>query len=194
MGGDFQALSCGVPGYIVQVASELSEDAYRGRVAELRANNQLPAGTHYLTDEGDCGLFTVQSSLWVLYTGPFTSVPDACPTRLTSPPDAFIKGTTDGTRKEYFSCMCVTDVARMPTLPGAAQDAVWVGELQRALRTKLDYDVGQIDADAGVAARWGEYTSGTAGAVARFNADNGLGGGTTVDGQTWSALKSAACA
>lgn len=130
----------------------------------------------------------------MLYTVPFASVPDACPTRLTSPPDAFIKGTTDDTRREYFSCMCVTDVARMPALPGAAQDAVWVGELQRALRTKLDYDVGQIDADAGVPARWGEFTSGTADAVALFNADNGLGGRTTVDGQTWNALKSAACA
>lgn len=63
MGGDFQALNCGVPGYIVQVASELSQDAFQGRVAELRSNNQLPAGTHYLTDEGDCGLFTVQSDL-----------------------------------------------------------------------------------------------------------------------------------
>lgn len=190
MGGGFQALSCGTNGYIVQVASELNEAAYRARVAQVRAASQLPVGAHYLTGDGDCGLFTVQDSLWVLYTGPFASPADACPTRLQSPADAFIKGTTDGTKQLYFGCLCVTDVARMPAITTVGQTDVWVGELQRALRVKLEYDVGDID---GPPPTWGVYTDGTAAAVARFQSSSGLAATGRVDGATWQQIKNGSC-
>ena len=190
MGGDYQALPCGTNGYIVQVASELSEAAYQARVAQVRAANQLPAGAHYLTADGDCGLFTAQSSLWVLYTGPFASAADACPTRLQSPADAFIKGTTDSSKQLYFGCLCVTDVAGMPAITAVGQTNVWVGELQRALRVKLEYDVGDID---GPPPTWGVYTDGTAAAVARFQSSVGLPGSGQVDSATWRQIQNGSC-
>ena len=192
MGGDFQPLPCNTDGFIVQVASELSEAAFQQRIAVIRAAGQLPPGARYLTDEGDCGLFTAQQQLWVLYTGPFATPAHACPTRLQSPTDSFIKGITKSTKQEYFACLCVTSVAAMPPVGPGTSGASGSAELQRALRTKLKDNVGDID---GPPSLWGVYTAETASAVARFQSDSGLSRPDRLaDEATWQQLQSQSCA
>ncbi|HEY4991150.1 MAG TPA: peptidoglycan-binding domain-containing protein, partial [Nakamurella sp.] len=135
------------------------------------------------------GLFTAQQDLWVLYAGPFDSVAAACPARLASPPDALVKGITEDTKLTYFGCICVTQVAQLPSIsPGAS--GVWVGELQRALRVKLKRSVGDID---GPPSLWGSYTSQTQDAVTQFQSDVGLPATGVVDAATWTALVGASC-
>ena len=181
-------------GYIVQVASELDRPAFERRIAELRAAGQLPAGVKWAETSSSCKIFTAQVNVLVLYAGPFASPADACPARLASPADAFIKGTTPDVTS-VISCVCPADPNSLPKITTVGQRNVWVGELQRVLGGKLDYDVGDINADpaAGDPGRWGIYTDETAAAVGRFQADNNLAQSRQVDSTTWSALRAQGC-
>jgi len=194
MGGARADITC-EPGYIVLVASDTDKASFVDRVAELRTLNQMPDGTKWTETQSSCSIFTTQTNAYVLYTGPFANPYDACRTRLASPPDAFIKGTTSGTATEYISCLCPQEHTGLPDITTVAQQGVWVGELQRILGAKLGYDVGSINADpsAGVASRWGIYTPETAAAVGRFQSDNNLPMTQHVDAVTWAALKAAQC-
>jgi Putative peptidoglycan binding domain len=131
----------------------------------------------------------------VLYAGPFASPYDACAARLASPPDAFIKGTTPETSQQFVSCLCPATVTDLPAITSVGQQGVWIGELQRVLGGRLDYDVGPINADAaaGNPGQWGTYTADTAAAVGRFQAASGLNRTKQVDAVTWGALKAQAC-
>jgi hypothetical protein len=194
MGGPRADIACG-GGYIVQVASELDATTFSNRVAQIRAANTLPAGTKWAETSTSCPIFTTQSNVLVLYAGPFASPYDACPARLSSPPDAFIKGTTPETSLQIVSCMCPASVTDLPAINAVGQHDVWVGELQRVLGSKLKYDVGSINADPSVGnpGQWGTYTAETAAAVGRFQADSGLNQTNQVDALTWGALKAQAC-
>lgn len=194
MGGPRLDIACG-DGYIVQVASELDTAAFTNRVAQLRAAGTLPPGTQWAQTSTSCSLFTTQSNVLVLYAGPFVSQYDACPARLASPPDAFIKSTNPQNVGQYVSCLCPAVVSTLPTINTVDQQNVWVGELQRVLGSKLDYDVGSINADpaAGNPGKWGTYTTDTAAAVGRFQRDNGLPITDQVDQATWSALQRNSC-
>jgi hypothetical protein len=194
MGGPRADIACG-GGYIVQVASELDATTFSNRVAQIRAANTLPAGTKWAETSTSCPIFTTQSNVLVLYAGPFASPYDACPARLSSPPDAFIKGTTPETSLQIVSCMCPASVTDLPAINAVGQHDVWVGELQRVLGSKLEYDVGSINADPSVGnpGQWGTYTAETAAAVGRFQADSGLNQTNQVDALTWGALKAQAC-
>jgi peptidoglycan hydrolase-like protein with peptidoglycan-binding domain len=194
MGGPNVPIGCG-SGYIVQVASELDTATFSGRVAELRSSGTLPTGTKWADTGSSCSIFTTQSNVLVLYAGPFASPYDACPARLASPPDAFIKGTTPDSSSQYISCLCPASAGQLPSVTTVGQQGVWVGELQRVLGSKLDYTIGSINADpaAGDPGRWGIYTAETAAAVGRFQNDNGLAATSQVDGSTWAALQRASC-
>jgi hypothetical protein len=194
MGGPNVPIGCG-SGYIVQVASELDTAAFSGRVAELRSSGTLPTGTKWADTNSSCSIFTSQSNVLVLYAGPFASPYDACPARLASPPDAFIKGTTPDSSSQYISCLCPAAAGQLPPVTTVGQQGVWVGELQRVLGSKLDYTIGSINADpaTGDPGRWGIYTAETAAAVGRFQNDNGLAATSQVDGSTWAALQRASC-
>lgn len=194
MGGPNAAIGCGT-GYIVQVASELDTTTFQNRVATLRASGTLPAGTKWAETASSCSIFTTQQNVLVLYAGPYASPYDACPARLTSPADAFIKGTTPDTATQYVSCLCPASTSALPTVTTVGQQGVWVGELQRVLGSKLDYTIGSINADpaTGDPGRWGIYTAETAAAVGRFQNDNGLPATSQVDAATWSALQRATC-
>jgi len=196
MGGPNVNIDCG-PSYIVQVASELDQAAFVARVAELRTLNQVPPGAKWAETHPSCSIFASSNSYFVLYAGPFTNPYDACAARLASPPDAFIEGTTPETASQYVTCMCPEqDIEMLPEIDHVGQQGVWVGELQRILRSEpLKYDVGQIDADPanGVASRWGIYTADTANAVGRFQAEHGLAVTQQANLNTWAALKAAQC-
>ena len=90
------AIPCG-NAYIVQVASELDQAAFAARVSAVQSANQLPPGAKWTQTSDSCAIFTSQINALVLYSGPYASPYDACPARLASPPDAFIKGTTPAT-------------------------------------------------------------------------------------------------
>ncbi|MGS0686182.1 peptidoglycan-binding domain-containing protein [Nakamurella sp. GG22] len=181
-------------GYIVQVASELDRPAFDRRITDLRTAGQLPAGVKWAETSSSCKIFTAQVNVLVLYAGPFASPADACPARLLSPADAFIKSTTPDVTT-VISCVCPADPNSLPKITTVGQRDVWVGELQRVLGAKLDYDVGEINADpaAGDAGRWGIYTDETAAAVGRFQADSNLPQSRQVDAATWSALRAQGC-
>lgn len=192
MGGDRADLVCGT-GYIVQIASELDQATFQSRVATLYAAGTLPAGARWTETSAGCSLFTNQANVYVLYAGPFALADQACPDRLASPPDAFIKSTDPATVGSFQSCLC-TGAAR-PDITAVGQQNVWVGELQRVLDAGLGYDVGAINADpaAGDPGRWGTYTEGTAAAVSRYQADQGLPVTGRVDAATWASLQNARC-
>ena len=194
MGGPKVDIPCG-PGYIVQVASELDPVAFARRVAEIRAAGTIPVASKWADAGSSCSLFTSQTNVLVLYAGPFASPYDACPARLASPPDAFIKGTTPETSTQYVSCLCPAVVTQLPAITTAGQQGVWVGELQRVLGSKLDYSVGAINANpaAGDLGRWGTYTAETAAAVGRFQRDNSIPITGQVDSTTWSTLQRSSC-
>ncbi len=181
-------------GYIVQVASELDRPTFDRRIEELRTAGQLPAGVKWAETNSSCKIFTAQVNVLVLYAGPFASPADACPARLASPADAFIKSTTPDVTT-VISCVCPADPNSLPKITTVGQRDVWVGELQRVLGGKLDYDVGEINADpaAGDPGRWGTYTDETAAAVGRFQADSNLPQSRQVDAATWSALRAQGC-
>lgn len=56
MGGDRSDIACG-SGYIVQIASELDQPTFAGRVAELRAAGTLPADARWTETASGCSLF-----------------------------------------------------------------------------------------------------------------------------------------
>jgi len=194
MGGPRADIACS-SGYIVQVASELDQPAFTARVAALRAAGTLPADAKWTETSSSCEIFTNQRNVLVLFAGPYVSVADACPARLSSPADAFIKTTDPATVGTFLSCLCPAAATALPAITTIGQQGVWVGELQRVLGAGLDYDVGNINADpgAGDPGRWGIYTSETAAAVGRFQADHGLPATGQVDAGTWSSLQNARC-
>lgn len=194
LGGPEKAIKC-APKYMVQVASASSTDALKVRVAELRAAGELPNKVHWAMTKDSCDIFAAQNNVAVLYAGPFDSPAAACPARLASPADAFIKGTTTATSTEYISCLCPAEVASLPRISKAGDTGVWVGELQRVLGAKLNYDVGEINGNpsAGVKPTWGIYTRPTADAVGRFQDESGLAVTKKVDAGTWAALQIAGC-
>lgn len=194
MGGPRADIACG-SGYIVQVASELDQPAFTARVAALRAAGILPADAKWTETSASCSIFTNQANVLVLYAGPYPSSDAACPARLASPADAFIKPTDTATVGTFLSCLCPAAATALPAITTVGQQGVWVGELQRVLGAGLDYDVGNINADPSVGdpGRWGIYTSETAAAVSRFQADHGLPATGQVDAGTWSSLQNARC-
>ena len=195
LGGPRVDIACAEGGYIVQVASELDPATFEQRISGLQAAGQLPPNAKWAEANASCAIFTSQVNVLVLYAGPFTSPYDACPARLASPPDAFIKGTTQASANVFVSCLCPATVAELPAVSTVGQQGVWVGELQRVLGTALDLDVGSINADSatGSPGSWGVYTAGTAAAVGAFQAANGLPVTDQVDAATWSALQTKIC-
>lgn len=195
LGGPRVDIGCAEGGYIVQVASELDPATFEQRVAQLRSVGQLPPDAKWAEANASCAIFTSQVNVLVLYAGPFGSPYDACPARLASPPDAFIKGTTTASAGDFISCLCPATASQLPTIAEVGQQDVWVGELQRVLGAALDYDVGAINADpaTGSPGRWGTYIAETATAVGKFQAANGLPVTDQVDTATWSALQSKTC-
>ena len=140
MGGPVQEIAC-APGYIVQIASGLDEASYVNRIAELRASGQLPANVFVAHTASSCAIFSSQTNTIVLYAGPFNGPYDGCDARLKAAPDSFIKGTTPETAHVFISCLCPTTVATLPTITAINQTGVWIGELQRVLGNKLNYDI-----------------------------------------------------
>ncbi|HEY5881299.1 MAG TPA: peptidoglycan-binding protein [Nakamurella sp.] len=194
MGGPRADIACG-SGYIVQVASELDQPAFTARVAALRATGTLPADVKWTETSSSCEIFTNQRNVLVLYAGPYASVADACPARLSSPADAFVKVADPAAVGTFRACLCPATAAALVPVTTVGQQDVWVGELQRVLGAGLDYNVGSINADPSIGdpGRWGTYTAETAAAVGRFQSDRGLPVTQQVDATTWSALQAAWC-
>jgi len=194
MGGPRADIACG-SGYIVQVASELDPAAFTARVAALRAAGTLPADSKWTETSASCGIFTNQANVLVLYAGPFATVADACPARLASPADAFVKAADPAAVGSFRACLCPAAAGSLVPITGVGQQGAWVGELQRVLGAGLDYNVGSINADPSVGdpGRWGTYTAETAAAVGRFQSDHGLPATRQVDAATWSALQTDWC-
>lgn len=185
MGGDLRPMVCSTAGYIVQIASELTEQAYRDRIASIRVANQLPAGAHYYTQDEDCNSYGTSGDFWVLYAGPFLRPSDACPSRLQSPPDAFIKGLRDDNRQHTLQCLCESAVEGIPQYESlAGRDSAWTGELQQALRS-MGYPVDQKD--------MGAYSEQTRHIVAKFQRIVSLPPSGEVDSDTWQRLKTITC-
>ncbi|GGL96631.1 peptidoglycan-binding domain-containing protein [Nakamurella endophytica] len=179
-------IGCG-SGWVVQLASELTPEAFRERVAALRAAGQLPAGARAAVSTASCRIFSNQANTYVLYAGPFGSPYDGCAARLAGPPDAYIKGDDPQRALDYVSCLCPADTARLPAVVASGQRGVWVGELQRSLAGHLGYRIGDLQG------HWGTYTAGTRAAVVRFQAAAGLPPTGRVDGSTWRAVRAAQC-
>jgi Putative peptidoglycan binding domain len=188
------AIPCG-NAYIVQVASELDQATFARRVSAVQLANQLPPGAKWTQTSDSCAIFTAQINALVPYSGPYASPFDACPARLASPPDAFIKGTTPDTANTYVSCLCPADASSLPAIRTVGELGVWIGELQRVLGSRLDYNVGSINADPSVGdpGRWGTYTADTAAAVGRLQRDAGLPVTSQVDAATWAVLRAQSC-
>jgi cell division septation protein DedD len=186
-GVPIQQISCS-DGYIVQLASELTSDAFAARVAGLKKQGLVPADAKAADSTKSCRLFTNQTNTLILYAGPFEHAYDACPDRLAGPYDAFIRGANPGTSGEFVSCICPATVRSLPTFFTLGTTNQWVGELQHMLAAHLRY---RID-DLGVGT-WGQYTPDTRRAVRRFQVDNGLPNTGRVDARTWRALQRAGC-
>jgi hypothetical protein len=194
-----QDIAC-APAYLVQVASAVELGEFGRRLDELRAAGQVPAGSHWAETTTSCDIFTSDVNAMVLYSGPYPEPYAACPDRLASPPDAFIKGTTPESSGQVISCACPENPAVLPVLGGVGSGpdgpvGVWTGELQRVLGADLGYDLGDLgsDPDLGGAPAWGVYTSTTAAAVQQFQTDVGLPVTGVVDAATWSAVQAASC-
>jgi len=194
MGGPRDDIACN-SGFIVQIASELDEPTFRNRVATLRSAGMFPNDARWTQTAAGCSLFTNQANVFVSYVGPFATWADGCPARLSSPPDAFIKSTDPGSVDTFLTCLCPAGVGDLPAITTVGQRGVWVGELQRVLGAGLDYQIGNINADpaAGNPGHWGEYTTETAAAVGRFQADHRLPRTEGVDRDTWGSLQAARC-
>ena len=178
--------------FVVQVASETDQASFTRRVAQILTAGQLPSRAQYARTATSCpGLFNADANYFVLYAGPFTSVAAACPTRLLSPDDAFVKSTDPAQKSQAFSCLCPAAVASLPTVGGVGTHGPWIGELQRLLRAKLKYRIDDLDQPGG--APTGTFSAGTAAAVAQFQTDHGLPGTGAVDADTWQQLQTAGC-
>ena len=194
LGGDRLDISCGTAGFIVQVASEVDQTAFAQRVAQLRAAGELPTGVRYARTATSCpGLFNPDANYFVLYAGPYASAADACPARLSSPDDAFVKSTDPAQKSQVFSCVCSAAAGSMPPIGGVGVHGPWVGELQRLLRNAFDGKYKVDDLDRPGTTSTGTYSAGTAAAVSQFQTDHGLPGTGVVDASTWQQLQSAGC-
>ena len=132
MGGSNQPFDCNSDEYFVQVASESDEQAYISRVEKVRSSGQLPPNTHYVTQGGDCGIFT-SARFWVLYAGPFASADAACPALLESPPDASIKGLRKESRQANSPCLCAVNIADIPVITKPDQTQCHVAKVDLAV-------------------------------------------------------------
>lgn len=175
-------------GLIVQLASELSPQTFQARVQSLQSRGQVPGDAAAATSNGSCGIFANQTNTYVLYSGPFGDLRDACNDRLSGPYDAYIKGGNPGTAGSFYSCICPARPHKLPVISSVGQTAQWIGELQRMLGAHLKYSVGGLDNSS-----WGVYTGGTQAAVQRFQADHHLHPNGVVDANTWAAIQSAGC-
>ena len=115
--------------------------SYVNRVAELRAAGQVPdervRRAHgvvvrdlQLADEHDRAV-----------RGPFNGPYDGCDARLKAAPRLVHQGHDPETSHDFISCLCPTSAATLPPLTAINQTGVWVGELQRVLGNKLNYDI-----------------------------------------------------
>ncbi len=194
LGGARLDISCGTAGFIVQVASEADQTAFEQRVAQLRAAARLPAGVRYARTATSCpGLFNADANYFVLYAGPYGSAADACPARLSSPDDAFVKSTDPAQKSQVFSCVCSAAVGTLPPIGGVGVHGPWVGELQRLLRNAFDGKYTVDDLDQPGTSSTGTYSAGTAAAVSQFQTDHGLPGTGAVDAATWQQLQATGC-
>lgn len=182
-----QQIACG-GGYIVQLASELTAQAFTDRIASLKRQGLVPPDAKAADSTKSCQLFTNQTNTLILYAGPFAEPYDACRDRIAGPYDAFIKGASPQTSSDFVSCICPVRARSLPRFDQVGTQDQWVGELQRMLASHLRYQIGDLGVDT-----WGEYTAGTKAAVKRFQADNRLPTTGSVDSRTWSKLQSAGC-
>lgn len=185
-GGPEREITCNT-GYIVQVASALTEADFEARVSQLRASGQLPTDSAVATTAASCQIFTAQTNTIVLYAGPYPDKYAACAARLSGAPDSFIKGTTPETATEYVSCLCPAAIDTLPPVTELNQTGVWVGELQRVLANKLKYKIPDLNT------LWGTYSPSTIEAVNAFQTDQGLPVTGQVDAATWQKLQAAQC-
>jgi hypothetical protein len=182
-----QQIACG-DGYIVQLASELTPQAFTQRIASLKQQGLVPQDAKAADSTKSCQLFTNQTNTLILYAGPFRQPYDACQDRIAGPYDAFIKGASPETASDFVSCICPVRPRSLPRFDRVGTHGQWVGELQRMLASHLRYRIDDLGIDT-----WGVYTPGTKAAVQRFQTDNRLPGNGRVDSRTWSKLQSAGC-
>jgi hypothetical protein len=182
-----QQIACG-GGYIVQLASELTAQAFTDRIASLKRQGLVPPDAKAADSSRSCQLFTNQTNTLILYAGPFAEPYDACRDRIAGPYDAFIKGASPQTSSDFVSCICPVRARSLPRFDRVGTQDQWVGELQRMLASHLRYQIGDLGIDT-----WGVYTADTKAAVQRFQADNRLPSTGRVDSRTWSKLQSAGC-
>ncbi|SDO75808.1 Putative peptidoglycan binding domain-containing protein [Nakamurella panacisegetis] len=175
------------PGYVVQLASELTAAAFTARVATLKAAGQVPAGSLAADSAKSCKIFTSQSNTLVLYSGPYAGKYDGCAARLAGPADAYIKGGNPATAQQYVSCLCPMVTGRLPQYGQVGQTGVWIGELQRVLGNRLNIDIPDLTG------QWGTYTAGTRDAVRKFQQAAHLPPTGVVTGRTWESLRRASC-
>jgi hypothetical protein len=186
LGVPVREISCS-NGLIVQLASERTPQAFQARVSALRSQGMVPGDAAAATTSGSCPIFANQQNTYVLYSGPFGGLGDACNDRLSGPYDAYVKGANPGTAGTFYSCICPVAPNRLPDVGQNGQTGQWVGELQRMLG-HLRYGVGGLDNST-----WGVYTDGTRAAVQRFQSDHHLKATGVVNAKTWAAIKSAGC-
>jgi peptidoglycan hydrolase-like protein with peptidoglycan-binding domain len=174
-------------GMIVQLASEMTPAAFQARVSALRSQGLVPGDAAAATTSGSCPIFANQQNTYVLYSGPFGGLGDACRDRLSGPYDAYVKGANPGSAATFYSCICPVGPNRLPDIRRTGQTGQWVGELQRMLG-HLRYGVGSLNNST-----WGVYTAATRAAVQRFQSDHHLRPDGVVNAKTWAAIKSAGC-
>ncbi len=170
-------------GYFVQLASESDAAAFTRRVSTLRTAGEVPPAALAADTRSSCGIFGGQQNTLVLYAGMYANPYDGCAARLAGPADAFIR--TSAGARTWVSCLCPATTSGLPVLQVGGSSA-WVGEMQRVLG-HLGFSIG------GLSEHWGDFTSATAKAVARFQKRAGLTVTGRVDGPTWSALQGAGC-
>jgi hypothetical protein len=157
-------------------------------VSNLQGNGLVPGDAAAATTAGSCGIFGNQANTYILYSGPFGDLLDACNDRLNGPYDAYVKGGNPGSAGSFFSCICPANPHALPRITQPGQVDQWIGELQRMLGAHLRYGVGGLNDST-----WGVYTAGTRAAVQRFQTDRHLPANGAVNGKTWAAIQSAGC-
>lgn len=187
LGAPRQDIACS-SGYLVQLASELTPEAFRARVAALRAQGMVPSDAKAADSRTSCRIFANQRNTFVLYAGTYAGKYDGCGARIGGPADSFIKGANPSTSGEFVSCVCGVGPGSLPRLAGGTDQRGWTGELQRFLAGRLNISVGELGAD-----QWGVYNAGTQAAVERFQQENRLPQTGSVDERTWRSLEKAGC-
>lgn len=187
LGAPRQDIACS-NGYVVQLASELTPEAFRARVAALRAQGMVPSDAKAADSRTSCRIFANQRNTFVLYAGTYAGKYDGCGARIGGPADSFIKGANPSTSGEFVSCVCGVGPGNLPRLADGTDQLGWTGELQRFLAGRLNISVGELGAD-----QWGVYNAGTQAAVKRFQQENRLPQTGSVDERTWQSLKKVGC-